>query len=210
MIIKSFALTGGMGTGKSTVLKFFQDNNFIVYDADKIVAQLFINNHSDYQALALSFDKWLGTNFVERDLIDKAYLRPILEKTENGFPKSLELVTPFVQRKMEQLYTQSNEAIIFEVPLLFEANMQNNFEKIILVTCDLDIRLERIAKRQPHLSKAQILQTIANQKGEDFKKPFSTYIVDNSSDLPHLTSQLDNILPEIKKYYSKGRKNKPN
>lgn len=209
MKIHSFALTGGMGTGKSTVLKFFQSNGFTVYDADKLVAQLFINNHENYYDLALSFDNWLGTDFVNQPLIDKAYLRPFLEKTENGFPKSLELVTPFIQQKMEQLYIETKTPIIFEVPLLFEANMQNSFDKIILVTCNLESRLERISQRQPHLSKEQILQTISHQKSEESKKPFATYIIDNSFDLPYLNDQLINILPEVQQYYQKGFKNKP-
>lgn len=206
MLIKSFVITGGMGTGKSTVLNFFKQKNFIIYDADQLVSELFINNHEYYKELALLFDNWLGTDFVHRDKIDKKYLRPFLEKVAHGFPKSLEIVTPFVQKKMESLYLNMTNPIIFEVPLLFEANMQNSFEKIILVTCDLETRLQRISLRQPHLSKEQILQTIENQKSEEFKKPFVDYIVDNSYDYNYLNQQLETILLQVNKYYQQKTK----
>lgn len=206
MLIKSFVITGGMGTGKSTVLNFFKQNGYTIYDADKLVSELFINNHEFYSSLAMTFDNWLGTDFIMRDKIDKAYLRPFLEKVENGFPKSLEIVTPFVQRKMEELYLTTKENIIFEVPLLFEANMQTNFEKIILITCNFATRVDRISLRQPHLSKEKILQTIESQMSEDLKKPFVNYIIDNSYDLAHLNSQLTTVLLDVNEYYQKKLK----
>lgn len=202
--INCIALTGGMGTGKSTVLHFFEQHGFTVYDADKIVTSLFIReNNPYYSALSQKFDDWLGSSFSEKSHIDKALLRPYLEQIENGFPYSLEIVKPFVQEKMDSIYHASyhKDKIIFEIPLLFEANMQGHFDKIILITCDLLVRLERIKIRQPHLSNEQILQTINSQKKDNEKIPYSDFIVDNSSTKDKLLIQLNNILPTIEEYY---------
>jgi dephospho-CoA kinase len=205
MIINALAITGGMGTGKSTVLKFFKENGYTVYDADQLVNQLFRHTHPAYLSIAQPFDEWLGTNFMKLEGIDKKYLRPFLEKNENGFSKALSIVTPFVQQYMEEL-DRPTEKIIFEVPLLFEAHMEKNFSHIMLITCNMEERIKRIKIRQPHLSIEQIKQTIHSQKTDQEKIPYSNYILDNSFDHEFLLKQLVNIVPDIDKIYQKTYK----
>lgn len=206
--LPALVITGGMGTGKSTVLKYFKENGFLVYDADALVTELFQKSNPYYQEVAQAFDIWLGTDFTQRDGIDKKYLRPFLENIADGFPKSLQLVTPFIQKAIEDTFHSCQQPVIFEIPLLFEANMENNFEKILLITCNMDKRLERIQIRQAHLTLEKIQQTINSQKTDEEKKPFVDFIIDNSTTVKDLTAQLDLLSPEIQKYYSSFNKNK--
>lgn len=203
--IQALAITGGIGSGKSTVLSLFKDFDYVVVDADKIVAQLYHFSHPLYPQVANTIDEWLGSNFKDVEIIDKKILRGLLEKTPNGFPKITQLLKPFVHDAMLQYFNSNSEAkLVFEVPLLIEAEMQDSFDKVLVITCNKDVRIERIQKRNPNLSVEQINHIISQQKSDEEKIQHADYVLDNSGSLEQLKEQFQEFMIKIgKKYKSK-------
>lgn len=203
MIDNILVITGGMGTGKSTVLNLFEKNGFIVVNSDKEVVSLFSNQYENYALLAKDFDNWLGTDFANQDFIDKKILRQYIETTENGFKKSMDIVKPYISARLSNLaQTYKGQKVVFEVPVLFEAQMQSEYKNILVVTAPMEIRLERIKLRQPHLSMAQIQQTINSQLPEDIKIKKATFVLDNTGTIEELEKKFDNMLPDFLKIYA--------
>ena len=208
MIDNVLVISGGMGTGKSTVLNLFEKNGFIIVNSDNEVSNLFKSDYSNYKQLAKDFDDWLGTDFQNKNEIDKKILRPYLEKADNGFAKALLIVKPYISDRLLDLSTQhENQKIVFEIPLLFEAGMDINYKNILVVTAPLETRIERIKLRQPHLSEAQILQTINSQLNGEIKVKKATYVINNDSTLLKLEEEFNCLLPQFLNIYSS--KNKP-
>lgn len=203
MIDNIIAITGGMGTGKSTVLNLFEKNGFIVVNSDKEVVSLFESSYERYREVAQDFDNWLGTDFVNKNEIDKKTLRTYLETTPNGFRQSLEIVKPYISEKLQILADiHSGEKIVFEIPLLFEAQMEGNYKNILVVTAPMNVRLERIQLRQPHLSIEQIKQTIDSQLAESYKTSKANFLLNNSGTMMELENQFNQLLPDFLKVYS--------
>jgi len=204
MIDNILVISGGMGTGKSTVLNLFEKNGFIIVNSDNEVSNLFKSDYSHYKNLAKDFDDWLGTDFVNKNEIDKKILRPYLEKAENGFSKALHVVKPYISERLNFLANEySNQKIVFEIPLLFEAGMENNYKNILVITAPISTRIERIKLRQPHLSEEQIIQTINSQLDEKIKVNKATYIIENDSTLLELENKFNKLLPTFLEIYSK-------
>lgn len=207
MINNVLVITGGMGTGKSTVLDLFEKNGFMVLNSDKEVSFLFTEEYEHYHTLAKKFDNWLGTDFSHKKLIDKKILRPYLENRSDGFSKSLELVKPYITDHLIKVAEENKgKKIVFEIPLLFEAHMESYYKNILLITSTMDIRIERIKLRQPHLSIEQIKQTIDSQIPQEEKINKSTFIIDNSGSLSDLENKFNSLLPEFSTIF-KHKKN---
>lgn len=206
MIDNILAITGGMGTGKSTVLSLFEKNGFNVVNSDQEVAALFSSEYKNYISLANDFDNWLKTDFTKQSCIDKKILRKYIETSEDGFKKSMDIVKPYIsERLLELAQTYSGKKVVFEIPVLFEAKMESYYKNILVVTAPLDIRLKRIQLRQPHLSLAQIQQTIDSQLPEVIKIKKANFVLDNSGTLEQLEHEFNNILPEILNIYTPAK-----
>lgn len=203
MIDNILVITGGMGSGKSTVLNLFEKNNFTIINSDLEVLSLFNNSYKRYFEISRDFDNWLGTDFRHQEIIDKKTLRNYLEKIPNGFPISLNIVKPYISERLSDLAKEySGKKVIFEIPLLFEAQMESNYKNILVVTAPIHIRLERIKLRQSHLSIKQIQQTIDSQLPESCKTEYATFILNNSGSIFELEEKFNNLLPDFLKVYS--------
>lgn len=190
--INAFALTGTIGSGKSSVLKLFEKNGFQVFNGDLIVVELYKNSHRLFSQIAESFDEWLNTSFSTKTFIDKKYLRSILEKTPNGFAKSAEIVKPYFIEECYHLCLKKNNVII-EVPLLFEMGLHSLFKSNILVMADENIRLERIKIRNPELSETQIKQVMNAQLQQEEMIHLSQHVINNSGSFAELEKNVNDM-----------------
>lgn len=203
MIDNILVITGGMGTGKSTVLNLFEKNGFHIVNSDQEVVALFSNQYENYNCLAKDFDNWLGSDFASQPVIDKKVLRKYIETTENGFKKSMEIVKPYIANRLLDLAQEYNgKKVVFEIPVLFEAQMESYYKNILVITAPIDIRLQRIQLRQPHLSLAQIQQTIDSQLPEDLKIQKATFVLNNAGSLQELEEKFNHMLPSFLQIYT--------
>jgi len=181
------AISGNIAAGKSVVENFLKESGFTVYDTD-IMAHEILENSNEIKLAFKDYD------IVSDGKIDRKKLGAIV--FQNSELKSIleQIIHPQIRNKIENLY--SSAPIFIAVPLLFEANMQDLFDKIIFVTADEKIRLERLMERNS-LTKEEALLRIHAQENEENKIKQSDFIIYNNTDLVSLKNQLSKVLHKL-------------
>lgn len=199
-------ITGGIGSGKSSVLKLFKEVGYHIINADDIAHKLLYKESPYYNEYAEKLDLWLGTNYREQDGIDRTELRNLLNKTLNGFEIISKIVEPFIINAMNDDYQtaiEKNKKVVFEVPLLIEANLTYLFKDVLVITCDINKRKERVKKRDSFLTDKDIEHRIALQSSDEEKIKVATYVIDNSGSDDDLKN---NFMFFYKAYLKKHKK----
>ena len=190
------AITGNIASGKSQVEKILLSSGYKVIDTDKI-------NHyilaSDYNVI-----KEIKSVFCYDDILDddgnisRRKLGDVVFYSDEKRKKLEQILhKKIIEKANKFLMENSKEDFVFvSVPLLFEANMEHNFDKIIFVSADEDIRLKRLMARN-NFTKAKAKKRINSQQKEDEKIKKSDFIIFNNSDFINLRKQVNNILEQL-------------
>ena len=192
-------LTGGIGTGKSTVSKYLEEKGCLILDADAISRKM---TEKGMPALA-EIAKAFGQNLILEDgNLDRASLGNIVfnnkEKLDTLQSIITEKVVEYINLEIKRLKSNNYRGIVVvDAPLLFECNMQGIGDENWLVSVDLDIRISRVMARDG-LTKEQILSRINNQMSQEDKEKLSHVILDNSGSLEELYEQIDINLERIR------------
>lgn len=200
----NLAITGGIGSGKSTVLKLFEENGYTIINADLIARDIANDKYEHYGKYAKEIDDWLKTDFASQREIKRDILRPILLEVD-GFQKIAKISQPYIEEQMNIIYENAkkqNKKIVFEIPLLLESGLYKNFEKILVVTCDLETKKSRIRQRDPQITEKDINHRINIQSSDEEKKKIAHYILDNSGSLSSLKEKFDSILKEVEVHFN--------
>lgn len=169
------AIVGNIASGKSTVEKILLQKGFQVYDTDKIAHEILEEN------------KHLFPQAIVNGKIERKKLANIVFK-DKGQMKYLEsVIHPKVKEFIENIETE--ETIFISVPQLFEAKMEDLFDKIIFISAPLEIRLERLMKRN-NLTKEEALVRINAQISEEEKIPKCDWVISNKSSKEDLELQI--------------------
>ena len=186
-------LTGGIGTGKSTVAKLFLNKNIPVYDSDARAKSLMSSDKILKKALSEAF----GEQVFNGTELNRAYLADIAFSSFEELKKLNGIVHPFVARDFEiWLKQQKAKFIIKEAAILFESGAYKNVDKVVLVSCPLSIRVQRVALRDS-LSKEEIMKRVNNQMMQSEKAALSDYIIDNKYSIESLQKQVDEVYSSI-------------
>lgn len=187
------AITGNIASGKSQVENILISLGFKVADTDKINHSILIDDNSAIQEIKQAFidcdvldengsisRQKLG-NLIFSDFIKKRKLEEILHKRINI--------------KVEEFFvSNSAENIVFvSIPLLFETNQQNKFDKIIFVSAPESLRLNRLIERNNYTLEYAKTR-IASQDSEENKIKKSDFVIYNNSDLISLKKQVVEVL----------------
>ncbi|HEA84297.1 MAG TPA: dephospho-CoA kinase [Thermodesulfobacterium geofontis] len=143
--MKKIAITGSLGTGKSTILKILQNLGFSTFSCDEVVKNLYKDPDIQKKIIEIFGKEILS---IDGKLNKKKILEKILE--DNKLKEKLEsLFHPLVKEKLlEFIRERKEEKIIFaEVPLLFEAGWEDLFDEIWVITCSPLTQKERILKK---------------------------------------------------------------
>ena len=168
-------LTGGIGSGKSTVANLFRELGVPVYDSDKEAKLLMNTSDKIKKALVklLGKESYIDGKLNRAYISDKVFTNPELLAELNA------IVHPQVKTHFKAWCAQQNyKYLIQESALIFENKSQNNYDKIILVTAPLEIRVARVVKRD-NSSKDAVLQRVNNQLLDSEKIDFSDFIIEN-------------------------------
>ena len=197
MPLKWYGLTGGIATGKSTVAGLLKSRGFAEIDADQIAHQLSDKNEPAYLQIVKDF----GPDILDVDgNIDRKKLGQIIFNNSELKTKLESILHPLIQQKVQFLrtsYTNQNIKICFyDVPLLFEKNLENQIDAVILVYAQPQIQLQRlIARNQLTLSEAET--RIKNQSPMPDKIKKSQFCIDNSTDIRDLEHQVDTLCARL-------------
>jgi dephospho-CoA kinase len=170
-------LTGGIGCGKSTVAGIFTDLNVPVLDADEIAHQLVEKGQPALAQIQQAFDQGIinpDGSLDRKSLRDRVFSDP---KQKQKLESILHpLIYQTLQTKLEQL---AAPYCIISIPLLFETNMADFVDRILVVDCSVETQIERV-KARDNLSTERIQSIIDSQVSRTFRKAKADDLIDNS------------------------------
>ncbi len=191
-------LTGGIGTGKSTVSNILKAEGLKIIDADAIAKEVLEKNPNILEMVRAQF----GAGFFD--------WRGEFRRKEFGnhifrFPKQRikyeSIIMPYIKQtiedQVEKLERKGEKIIILDAPTLIENNMHNEMDYIILVYADNSVQIQRVMNRDK-LTKADAVSRINSQMPMEEKKEFANIIIDNNNDLVDTQKQVYDLIDFIK------------
>ena len=189
-------LTGGIGSGKSTVAGILVQRGAVVIDADVIARMVVEPGMPALTALAEAF----GPEILEPDgSLDRAALAERAFVTDDT-RKQLEAIThPAIATEFfaQIAAAPADGIVVHDVPLLVESTRGIEYGAVIVVEAPKDLRLERLEARGVPRDDAE--RRMALQATDEQRREIATWVLDNSRDRAHLEAQIDAIWPEIEK-----------
>ena len=188
--MKKVAITGGIATGKSSVLQYIMMKGYVVYSSDSLAHDVLRNEGKE--AVLCEFGRSiLGDNGeINRSLLGKIVFNDL-----DKLNKLNMIIHPYVKIRIEEIIKANPDLdiIFFEVPLLFEAGMEDMFDVSINIYCDIDTQIERIVARD-NRSIEDALNIIKSQMGTYERNRRATYAIDNTNNLEETYKKIDKII----------------
>ena len=174
--MKVIGLTGGIGSGKSTVSKIFEDNGIPIYNSDLIAKDLMNNNIDLKKKIISSF----GTKSYIDDKLNKPYISKLVFQNKKKLKIINSIVHPYVLTDFKIWAEKKiSKYVIYESAIIFESGSYKKNDFNILVISDLKKRIERVMKRDK-LSKDDVLNRIKNQWNDEKKIPLCDFVINNN------------------------------
>lgn len=195
----TLALTGGIGSGKSTVAEIFSDLGAYIIDADRISHQVLEKGRDAYYETIKIFgdeillcDKSIDRKKLAQIVFSDKFMLDMLNKITHKH------IFQTMQEKID-LYKSENKSgiIVLDVPLLFSSDFPIYYDKSIAVVADREIRIMRAALRD-NCSKEKIMQRMKNQISDDKLITLSDYVIENSGSYSELKTKSKQLYKQIK------------
>ena len=181
------AITGNIASGKSQIENIIKSKGYVVFDTDEIA-----HNILD------SISEFNGYDVFTDGKIDRKKLGKIVF-SDSGIKKELEqIVHPKVKSEILNLFELNKEkkCVFISVPLLFEAGFEKIFDKVILVTVDENMQLERLMKRN-NFSREEALLRIRSQISQSEKISKSDYVIENDGSIEELRIKTEKVISRL-------------
>ena len=169
-------LTGGIGSGKSTVARIFNKLGIPIYDSDTRAKALYTES---VELRGLMIDNF-GTDVYQGSEINRKELAAIVFQDKSKLALLNSLVHPVLQNDFENwMRQQTGKYVIREAAILIESGAYKTCDKTILVTASEQVRISRVMKRDD-TSRDQVLQRIKNQLSDIEKKKYTDFEIQNN------------------------------
>ena len=190
-------LTGNIGCGKSSLSKIFMDKGIDVVDADIVSRQIF----EDEELLQTVFEKF-GPSIKNNDgSLNRKALGNIVFNNDEKLIELNNITHPRIKDKIfnqiRNLEEQGKPIVILDGALLVETGYLDDIDKLIVVTCDEEIQIERIKKRD-NCTKLEALSRIKSQMSQVEKVKYADYTIDNSGTIEELKNKAYKFMSYIK------------
>jgi len=184
-------LTGGIATGKSTVSQIMKDNGLWVICADDLIHKIYNETQTLEKVRQLCPDS-IRDNEIDFKILRKLFFSDskLKSELENFLYQSLPRVFK------EALPQDKEQVVIYDVPLLFEKNLESSFDQIIAVITTEEIQLHRLEKRDGD-DRETHASVIKNQWPLSKKKANSDFVIENNGDLSELKIRVLHLLSEL-------------
>lgn len=171
-------LTGGIGSGKTTVGAMFKELGVPVYNSDEQAKRLMDTSKEVKEAIVAL----LGKEAYPNEMLDKAYVSERIFADKVLLSKMNAIVHPAVRKHfLDWAQKQQFPYVIQEAAIIFEIGSQEFYDRIILVTAPRETRIERIMKRDRKISRKAIQERMQNQWDDAKKIEGSDYVIENVS-----------------------------
>ncbi|MBT8182826.1 MAG: dephospho-CoA kinase [Eudoraea sp.] len=192
--MKIIGLTGGIGSGKTTVAKLFTDLGVPVYNSDLKAKKLM----QDSKGIRSAIIDLLGEEAYVLEKLNKKYIADKVFGDKELLQKLNSIVHPAVREDfISWVKKKRTPYVIQEAAILFENNSYKIFDKVILVKAPKEVRLERILARD-NISRNEILARMENQWDDSKKISLADYIIENT-DLEETKLQVEKIHHQLTK-----------
>lgn len=186
-------ITGGIGSGKSTVVQIFKQRNIPVYIADSKAKYLMRTDSELIDRIKATFG---DQSYDENGDLNKDYLSSIVFNDTEQLKSLNSIVHPAVRRDFKSwLNKQKSEYVLYESALIFEHQQQDKFDYIILVTAPKEERIKRVQKRDG-CSADDVKKRMNKQMDDEMKRKSANFIINNLKK-SELKDKVDSINDKI-------------
>jgi dephospho-CoA kinase len=182
-------LTGGMGSGKSTVLEHFAKAGWLTVEADAIVKNLLAENESVIERVRDHF----GPDVAGPEGgVNRAALASKVFADQKELEWLEQILHPEVRRSWQDVVESNPEReVVVEIPLLFEKNLEKYFNYTVCIEVELDVQLARLSQRgiSPEMAKPRIARQLSTRE----KCERADYVLSNNGSLAFLHQQVERL-----------------
>ncbi len=191
---KIVGITGGIGSGKSTLIEYVKNLGYSVYIAD-FEAKNLMNQKEIINKIQFLFD----TSVLTKDkLLDRKKLSKLVFNNPENLAKLNGLIHPLVKEHFREWVLKSNEKIVFkEAAILFESGSYKDCDYTILITAPQNIRVQRVMLRDG-VSEQEVLERMNNQWSDEEKAKLADFTIQNI-DLEVAKKQITEVINRINK-----------
>ncbi len=189
--MKLIGLTGGIGSGKSTVASLFEKLGFLIVDADQIARTVRKPGGAAQKEILARFNT-----------DDRATLRKIISESPDAKAELEAILHPLIKDESDREIARLKESnpkapgLIYEATLLLEAGRAKDFDYILVVTAPLADRIARITARD-QISPQAAIDLLNTQNSDEFRLAQSNFSIENSGDKEALEEKVKTIFKQI-------------
>lgn len=189
-------VTGGVASGKTTAASLILGYDADVVDADEVSRKLSVSGGELERKMASAFPDALSDGFI-----DRLKLRKIVFGSKSQLEKLNSLTRQEIKKKVEAEIAASQKSLVFLiVPLMFESGFDELCDRVITVSCPVEVRIERLKKRDG-ISTELAKKMIAAQMTDEEREKFSDYTVSSNCSEEEFKKRFNSIVEELVKAF---------
>ena len=194
---KTVAITGGIGSGKSTFCNKLKEKGFKIHSSDEQVAKIYNNPEKKF----VTYLRTIGlSKSISKKNIDKKIISKIVFENKQ-IRKKLELyIFKIVRKKRSDFIKQEKQKktrlIFIDIPLLFENNLEKQFNKVISIIASKRVRLKRLKKTRK-MTENQFKNITRSQTSDVIRKKKSDYVIYNNSTLRDYKIKINKLISKL-------------
>lgn len=189
-------LTGGIASGKSTVVEMIKDAGYKVIDADQLVHDMQAKGGRLYRSLL----DWLGEAILLSDgELNRPKLGQLIFSSEEMRHQSAEIQGKIIREELaakRDCLAKEEDVFFMDIPLLIENDYQDWFDRIWLVVVSPEVQRQRLMKRN-HLSAEEADMRIASQMPLSEKLPYASLVIDNNGSIDDLKEKVKSAIKDL-------------
>lgn len=190
---KVYGITGGISSGKSTVVDYLLNKGYIVIDADKISREITSSNSE----VISEIKKHFGQDYFTNRILDRKKLANLIFNDECKRLLLNSICHPVIKREIIKEINKYNCDIIFiDVPLLYESGFNDLCDEVIVVYVNRDIQINRLMNRDL-ISFNYALKKIESQMSLNKKRELAGYVIYNNGTYDLLVNNIEELLEDI-------------
>ena len=194
---KTIAITGGIGSGKSTFCSKLKEKGFKIHSSDEQVAKIYKNPEKKF----VTYLRTIGlSKSISKKNIDKKIISKIIFENKQ-IRKKLELyIFKIVRKKRSDFIKKEKQKktrlIFIDIPLLFENNLEKRFNKVISIIASKRVRLKRLKKTRK-MTENQFKNITRSQTSDVIRKKKSDYVIYNNSTLKDYKIKINKLISKL-------------
>ena len=194
---KTIAITGGIGSGKSTFCSKLKEKGFKIHSSDEQVAKIYKNPEKKF----ITYLRTIGlSKSISKKNIDKKIISKIIFENKQIRKKLEVYIFKIVRKKRSDFIKQEKQKktrlIFIDIPLLFENNLEKRFNKVISIIASKHVRFKRLKKTRK-MTENQFKNITRSQTSDVIRKKKSDYVIYNNSTLKDYKIKINKLISKL-------------